>query len=115
LITTFEPVRFKTNSAEIEPSSHAMLSEIANVMKANPGMEIHVAGHADAQGDEEYNLELSEQRSQSVRTFIISQGVEDGRIDAKGYGEELPVADNETRRGRRVNRRVEFHIKGREE
>ncbi len=114
LITTFEPVRFKTNSAEIEPQSHGMLREIAGVMRANPGMEIHVAGHADAKGDEEHNLELSEARAQSVRTFVISQGVESSRIDAKGYGEDKPVADNESTSGRRKNRRVEFHIKGRQ-
>ena len=114
LITTFEPVQFKTDSDEILPESHPMLREVANVMKANPGMEIHVAGHSDSTGDDEYNRELSDRRAQSVRKFIIEQGVDDDRLDAKGYGETQPVASNDTEEGRRKNRRVEFQLKGRQ-
>jgi OOP family OmpA-OmpF porin len=114
LITTFEPVQFKTDSDEILPESHPMLREVSNVMKTNPGMEIHVAGHSDSTGDAEYNRELSDRRAHSVRKFIIEQGVDDDRLDAKGYGEDQPVADNESEEGRRKNRRVEFQLKGRQ-
>ena len=114
LITTFEPVQFKTDSDEILPESHAMLREVANVMKANPGMEIHVAGHSDSTGEADHNRELSDRRAQSVRKFIIAQGVDEDRLDAKGYGEDQPVASNDTEEGRRKNRRVEFQLKGRQ-
>jgi OmpA-OmpF porin, OOP family len=114
VITTFEAVQFKTNSDEILPESHPMLKEVSNVMKANPGMEIHVAGHSDSTGEDEHNRELSDRRAHSVRAYIISQGVDEDRLDAKGYGEEKPVATNETEEGRRLNRRVEFQLKGRQ-
>lgn len=114
LIKTFEAVQFKLDSAEIKPASHGMLREVAGVLKANPAMEITVAGHSDSTGAEDYNLDLSQARARSVRDFIVRQGVDDGRIDSEGYGEAQPTATNDTRRGRRLNRRVEFHIKGRE-
>ncbi len=110
LITTFEPVYFKSNSEIIEERSHPMLKEIGGVLRTNPGMQIRVEGHSDAQGDDEYNRELSERRAKSVRTFLIDNGAARGQVEAEGVGERKPIASNETTEGRSKNRRVEFHI-----
>jgi outer membrane protein OmpA-like peptidoglycan-associated protein len=110
LITTFEPVQFRSESAEILRESHPMLREVASVMRANPDMDIRVEGHTDSTGDDDYNMRLSQQRAESVRRFIISQGIDGSRIEAEGHGETRPIASNDTAEGRRQNRRVEFHI-----
>jgi outer membrane protein OmpA-like peptidoglycan-associated protein len=112
-ITTFEPVQFRTNSDEILEPSHEMLREVARVMEANPDMAIRVEGHTDSEGEDEYNLELSRRRAESVRQFIVDEGIDEGRIDSEGFGETRPIASNDTPQGRRKNRRVEFHIRER--
>ncbi|MBC7174108.1 MAG: OmpA family protein, partial [Polyangiaceae bacterium] len=110
LIVTFEPVRFRRNSDEILPESHAMLREIGGVLAANPSMEIRVEGHTDSAGDDEYNMELSQRRAESVKRFLVDAGAKRRNIEARGYGESRPIADESTAEGRRQNRRVEFHI-----
>jgi outer membrane protein OmpA-like peptidoglycan-associated protein len=110
LITTFEPVYFKSDSEVIEERSFPMLKEIGGVLRINPGMQIRVEGHSDAQGDDEYNRKLSERRADSVRTFLLENGASRGQVEAEGVGERRPIASNETAEGRSKNRRVEFHI-----
>ena len=110
LITTFEPVQFRTNSDEILPESHAMLREVASIMESNPDMQIRVEGHTDSQGDDDSNMQLSQRRADSVRRFIAAEGIQESRLESEGLGETRPVADNGTAEGRRKNRRVEFHI-----
>ncbi len=112
-ITTFHPVQFRTDSDEILPASYDMLREVARVMDANPDMAIRVEGHTDSEGDDNYNMELSRRRAESVRQFIVHEGVDESRIDSVGRGETRPIANNATPEGRRRNRRVEFHIRGR--
>jgi outer membrane protein OmpA-like peptidoglycan-associated protein len=115
LITTFEPVYFKTDSEVIEERSHPMLKEIGGVLRINPGMQIRVEGHSDAQGDDEYNRQLSKRRADSVRSFLIENGAARAQVEAEGVGERRPIASNETAEGRSKNRRVEFHIVRNEE
>lgn len=110
LITTFEPVYFKTNSEEIEERSHPMLKEIARVLEINPDMRIRVEGHSDSTGDDDYNLDLSQRRADSVRLFLLENGAARGQVTAVGHGERRPIASNATPEGRAKNRRVEFHI-----
>jgi outer membrane protein OmpA-like peptidoglycan-associated protein len=112
-ITTFHPVRFRSDSDEIMPESHDMLREVANVMKANPDMAIRVEGHTDSEGDDDYNMTLSQRRADSVMRFIAGEGIDESRLEAVGRGETRPLASNATPQGRRRNRRVEFHIGGR--
>jgi outer membrane protein OmpA-like peptidoglycan-associated protein len=109
-IETFEPIHFKTDSEEILPQSFPLLREIAGVMKVNPALQISVQGHTDSTGDDGYNLDLSQRRADSVKKFLIENGVDGGRISAKGYGETKPIDSNETEEGRFRNRRVEFHL-----
>lgn len=110
LITTFDAVRFATGSDEILEDSFPMLTELANVLRVNSSMRIRIEGHTDSSGDDEQNLDLSRRRAESVRRFLVDHGASEGLLSAEGYGETRPRDDNTTARGRRRNRRVEFHI-----
>ena len=79
-------------------------------MKDNPTIEIEIAGHTDNVGADEYNLNLSLERANSVVAFIVSKGISQNRIIAKGYGESKPIASNDSEEGKQLNRRVEFTI-----
>ena len=73
-------------------------------------MVVEVAGHTDSTGAEEYNQGLSERRANSVKDYLVSKGVQAQRLQAKGYGESMPVASNDTKEGRAENRRVELIV-----
>jgi outer membrane protein OmpA-like peptidoglycan-associated protein len=106
-----EQVYFETAKAKIRKESHDILNEVATVLKDNPQIELlRVEGHTDNRGSESYNQDLSQRRAESVRLYLIKQGVSDERLAAVGYGEAEPIADNETEEGRSKNRRVDFTI-----
>ena len=109
-IDVFPAFGTMSGEREILPQSFPLLREIAGVLKVNPALHISVQGHTDSTGDDSYNLALSEKRAQSVKRFLVQNGVEEGRIDAKGFGETKPITSNETEEGRAKNRRVEFHL-----
>ena len=71
---------------------------------------MEVAGHTDSVGNADYNEELSRQRAESVRQYLLDRGVAADRVSARGYGELDPIASNETESGRAMNRRVEFRV-----
>lgn len=103
-------IKFKTGSAVIDPSSAPVLNDAAKTLKAWPGVRVAIEGHTDDQGPDEKNLKLSEDRAESVRKYLIGKGVPAEQMEAKGYGETKPVADNKTAAGRAKNRRIEFNI-----
>jgi outer membrane protein OmpA-like peptidoglycan-associated protein len=105
-----QTVYFDTNKATIKPVSFALLDEVAQALKDNPKIEVEVQGHTDSQGDDKFNMKLSQHRAESVRTYLIKKNIASNRMVAKGYGEEVPIADNRTTEGRSENRRVEFVI-----
>jgi outer membrane protein OmpA-like peptidoglycan-associated protein len=106
-----QQVHFKTGSAQILPDSFPMLQEIAELLKANPAIKrMSVEGHTDNRGGADLNRRLSQARSESVMKWLVQRGVEEGRLEAHGYGPDRPIADNETDTGRAANRRVEFKI-----
>lgn len=105
---TLKGVRFKTGSAQLDPSSVTVLEEVAASLKAWPMVRVEVQGHTDNVGAAEANRNLSAQRAETVREYLIAAGVEPARLTAVGYGEDLPVADNTTEAGRQTNRRVEL-------
>lgn len=82
------------------------------LMDKNPNITIEISGHTDSSGPDEYNLDLSERRAQNVKKYLVDAGADEERIIAKGYGETKPIADNDTKQSRRLNRRVEFQILG---
>ncbi|MDO1451747.1 OmpA family protein [Rhodocytophaga aerolata] len=103
-------VLFETASATILPASYRELNELATYLKQNPTLEIEISGHTDSVGGDEYNLKLSEGRATSIGRYLLGKGIEAKRLTTKGYGKNVPVADNETLEGRQKNRRVEFKI-----
>ncbi|HUJ57133.1 MAG TPA: OmpA family protein [Kofleriaceae bacterium] len=105
-----QTVYFDFNKATIKPVSFALLDEVAQAMKDNPKIKVEVQGHTDSVGDDNYNLKLSQKRAESVRIYLIKKGIASDRMEPKGYGETVPIADNRTKEGRDQNRRVEFVI-----
>ena len=105
---TLKGVRFKTGSATLDPTSVAVLEEVAASLKAWPHVKVEIQGHTDDVGAAEANRNLSARRAEAVRNYLAGAGVEPARMTAVGYGEDLPVADNTTEAGRLANRRVEL-------
>jgi outer membrane protein OmpA-like peptidoglycan-associated protein len=105
-------VQFVSNSAEIRPSSSGLLSEVVDILLRNPQItKVEIQGHTDDAGGEARNMQLSQERADAVRTWLVSAGVEASRLEAVGYGPRRPVAPNITPANRAKNRRVEFHIR----
>jgi len=98
------------NKATIRNESTAELDRLEKVLVENPTIKVEISGHTDNVGGDDYNLDLSEQRAQSVVSHLQSKGIDSERMIAKGYGETEPLATNETPEGRQENRRTEFKI-----
>ena len=110
-ITITERIQFKLDSAELITESLIILDEVAALMIENPEiLELEIQGHTDNKGKPEHNLQLSQQRADAVRAYLISQGVKGERLIAKGYGHTKPRYANISQRLREKNRRVEFKI-----
>lgn len=109
-ITFNSGLLFDVNKATLRPESKLELAKLAGILNKYPDTNVLVEGHTDATGTEEYNLELSRQRAQSVENYLASQGVDATRFTIMGYGESQPVATNETPEGRQLNRRVDIAI-----
>ncbi|MBD3288873.1 OmpA family protein [candidate division KSB1 bacterium] len=101
-------VNFTTNSARLTDSSFVILNEVVKTLKAYPDIMIEICGYTDSIGDWKHNLLLSEQRAESVKKYLVSQGIDESRIKTQGFGEQNPVASNKTKAGRAANRRIEF-------
>jgi len=103
-------IQFQFDSDEITPESYETLDLIANVILANPDLKVFVLAHCDSVGTEEYNIDLSERRAKSVKTYLVKRGLYPPFIRYHGFGFSRPIADNATEEGRAKNRRVEFRI-----
>lgn len=101
---------FEFNSFDLLPDSYTELNKVVDYMNTNPNMKIEIGGHTDNVGTQAYNKTLSENRSKSVYTYIIEQGIDSSRLSFKGYDFSVPIADNDTEEGRAENRRTEFKI-----
>jgi outer membrane protein OmpA-like peptidoglycan-associated protein len=114
---TVRNIYFDTAKADIKPESEAVLNEIGTILIQWPQLVIEVGGHADARGTEEYNLDLSQRRAESVRSWLVTHypQLDASKFTAKGYGEGQPVASNKTKAGMAQNRRVEFKVLNPEE
>jgi outer membrane protein OmpA-like peptidoglycan-associated protein len=110
VITLNGGVLFATGESALLPIARDRLDEVARALKDNPYDAIVVEGHTDAIGSQQKNDELSRQRAESVRDYLIGQGVEAGQIRAVGIGSRRPVADNKSPEGRANNRRVEIIV-----
>ncbi|HCP46525.1 MAG TPA: hypothetical protein DIU15_10800 [Deltaproteobacteria bacterium] len=101
-------IQFEVNSARLKRSALPILKKAANALNRYPDLHVEVAGHASSEGQADANMRLSQDRTVSVRDYLIDRGVDPSRVSARGYGETRPVAPNDTEAGRRANRRVEF-------
>jgi OOP family OmpA-OmpF porin len=110
-IVITEKIMFEYNKAKIKEESFGLLDEIVSVIKENPQIkELSIEGHTDADGSNRYNKKLSDKRAASVRTYLVEHGIGEDMLLSKGWGEEKPIADNDTDEGKAKNRRVEFKI-----
>ncbi len=110
-----EVVQFATGKATILPVSNKLLSQVASVLKAQRRIKlVQVEGHTDNVGQPEKNLKLSQDRADSVRSFLVKKGIDAARLKAVGFGQEKPIESNSTAKGREANRRVELNIMERE-
>jgi outer membrane protein OmpA-like peptidoglycan-associated protein len=112
LIVNMSDVLFDTAQYTLKPGAREKLAKVSGIILAHPGLKIDVEGHTDSVGGEEYNLRLSENRANAVRSYLVSQGVNSGIVTASGFGKTRPVADNSTAAGRQQNRRVELVVSG---
>jgi len=103
-------IYFDFDKTTLKKESFPELNKVVEFLKVNPNIEVEIAGHTDNKGTDEYNVNLSQGRSQSVVDYIVSQGIDSGRLGAHGYGEGKPIETNDTDEGRAVNRRVEFTV-----
>jgi outer membrane protein OmpA-like peptidoglycan-associated protein len=107
----FENLLFETGKDVIKPSSYSSLNELAKVLVNNPKALLYLEGHTDNVGEDNANLILSQNRAASVKRYLAQRGVGEDRITTDGYGESRPVAENDTEKGRALNRRVAMVIR----
>jgi len=103
-------VYFDTNKSEVKGASASTLDRLVGVLKEYPDTNILVEGHTDSAGANDYNLNLSQQRAQSVTNYLANKGIASNRLTTKWYGELQPKSDNSTSEGKAKNRRVEMVI-----
>jgi outer membrane protein OmpA-like peptidoglycan-associated protein len=103
-------VTFAFDSAKLNPQFNSVLDKVAQTLAEYDQTVIQVAGHTDSTGSHAYNMNLSQQRAESVRSYLASHGVPAKRLVTVGAGPDYPIADNSTPEGRAENRRVEITI-----
>ncbi len=106
----FKSVLFDNNAATIRAESNATLDNVAKIMNEYPTTRFLIEGHTDDRGRDAYNLNLSNERAASVRSYLTGKGIAASRLESKGIGEARPIASNKTAAGRQENRRVELSI-----
>ncbi len=107
IVLTLDGVLFEFDKAKLNPGGERTVNRLAEFLQKHPGTKVAVEGHTDALGEKSYNLELSERRAQSVLSALEQQGISRDRVEIRAYGEQYPVASNDTQAGRQQNRRVE--------
>ena len=101
-------IYFDTDKATLKSESEGTLNQVLSLLKAKPDLRIALAGHTDSQASDSHNLDLSKRRAQAVVKWLTDKGVDGDRLEAEGFGETQPVADNDSAAGRALNRRVEI-------
>ena len=107
---TFDRLEFETGSATLKASSQEQLKNVAEILKAYPKVALKIGGYTDNVGDPAANLALSRKRAENTVAELVKLGVAAGRLEAEGYGDKHPVADNSTEEGRQKNRRIDMRV-----
>ncbi|MEO8664270.1 MAG: OmpA family protein [Ignavibacteria bacterium] len=109
-VIILEGINFASGSAEISSGSEAPLESALKTMRDNPNIDVEISGHTDNRGGRSYNENLSLNRAESVKSWLVSNGVSASRIETRGYAYDQPIATNDTEEGRLKNRRIEFKV-----
>ena len=112
LVVNMGDVLFDFGKYDLRPEAREKLAKLSGIILGHPGLELAVEGHTDNVGSEELNQKLSENRAETVRAYLIQQGLAEASVTSRGFGETSPVADNSTSEGRQRNRRVEIVVSG---
>jgi outer membrane protein OmpA-like peptidoglycan-associated protein len=112
LIVNMSDVLFDTGKYTLKPGAREKLAKVAGILLAYPGLKVQVEGYTDSTGTPEFNQRLSEQRSMTVRDYLVAQGINLNNVTAQGFGQNDPVASNSTASGRQQNRRVQMVVSG---
>jgi len=112
LMVSMSDVVFDTGAYTLKPAAKEKLAKISGIVQAHQGLRLEVEGFTDNVGSEETNQALSDRRAEAVRQYLVQQGVNPSTITARGFGEDRPVASNDSSTGRQMNRRVEMIISG---
>ena len=112
LIVNMSDVLFDSGKFTLRPGAREKLAKLSGILLAHPGLQLAVEGHTDNVGTNEYNMNLSENRANSVRDYLIQQGIIASSVRARGFGESRPAASNDSAAGRQENRRVELVVSG---
>ncbi|MET0760408.1 MAG: OmpA family protein [Flavobacterium sp.] len=106
----FDRLLFDTGKATLRPESQEQLKNIVEILKAYPTVELKIGGYTDNVGDPAFNLKLSDDRAKSVMNEMVKMGIVANRLEAEGYGEQFPVASNDTEEGKAQNRRIAVRV-----
>ncbi|AQG77935.1 sodium-translocating pyrophosphatase [Spirosoma montaniterrae] len=106
----FDRLLFETGSATLKPESEEQLKNVAEILKAYPNVNVKLGGYTDNTGNANANLKLSGDRAASVKAELVKLGIADSRLESEGYGQEYPVASNDTEEGRAQNRRISIRV-----
>jgi outer membrane protein OmpA-like peptidoglycan-associated protein len=112
LIVSMSDVLFDTGKYSLKPGAREKLAKVAGILLAYPGLDIAVGGYTDNVGGDDMNQKLSENRANSVRGYLVQEGVATNSVSSQGFGNTLPVASNDNASGRQQNRRVELLVSG---
>ncbi|MBZ5585415.1 MAG: OmpA family protein [Acidobacteriia bacterium] len=112
LIVNISDVLFDFNKYTLKPGAREKLAKVSGILLAYPGLKVQLEGHTDNVGGDEYNLKLSQERADAVRSYLVAEGVPAETVTATGLGKDDPVADNSTSAGRQRNRRVDMVVSG---
>jgi outer membrane protein OmpA-like peptidoglycan-associated protein len=104
-------ITFKTGSAVLLPEGKKILDTVVNYLKNNPEVNVMIEGHTDNTGTDKINNPLSEKRAESTKAYMVKQGIDADRMTTQGFGSTQPVDDNNTAKGRSLNRRIEIKVK----
>jgi outer membrane protein OmpA-like peptidoglycan-associated protein len=112
LIVNMSDVLFNTAQYTLKPAAQVSLAKVAGILLAYPGLQVQVEGFTDSVGSDAFNQTLSDKRAETVKNFLVAQGVQPNNITSQGFGKNNPVADNSTASGRTQNRRVNMVVSG---
>ncbi len=112
LMVKMSDVLFDTGKYNLRPPAREALAKLSGIVLGHPGLKLEIEGHTDSTGSLIFNQKLSEQRADSVRAYLIQEGLNPDSITSRGFGPSMPVAGNDTAKGRQLNRRVEIIVSG---